>query len=155
MRIMLLSFKPNIYQKIYNGVKIFEHRRNFPDEPVLAYMYVSKPEKVIKGILYLKNRHSISEWEKEYSYDKDALKRIMKYKESYRYAMEIAEFQETTEIGLNKIKEDFPEFVVPQSYIYLDNKPELLKYIQGNLINKEKNIKHIFSNISSSQICVH
>lgn len=55
-------------------------------------MYVGKPEKVIKGILYLKNRHSISEWEKEYSYDKDELERIMKYKKSYRYAMEIAEF---------------------------------------------------------------
>lgn len=39
MRKMLLSFKPAIYDKIHEGIKIYEHRRNFPDEPILAYMY--------------------------------------------------------------------------------------------------------------------
>ena len=57
MRKMLLSFKPNVYKKIYEGVKIFEHRRNFPNEPIMAYMYVSKPVRAITGIAYLSNRH--------------------------------------------------------------------------------------------------
>ena len=35
MRKMLLSFKPDVYNKIYTGIKIFEHRRNFPE--VRAY----------------------------------------------------------------------------------------------------------------------
>ncbi|WP_196021925.1 hypothetical protein [Mediterraneibacter faecis] len=43
MRKMLLSFKPEVYEKIKSGKKKFEHRRNFPDEPIMAYMYVSAP----------------------------------------------------------------------------------------------------------------
>ena len=73
---MLLSFKPKIYKKIYDGVKIFEHRRNFPDKPIVAYMYISKPVCAIKGIVKLNNRHAITDWEKEFSYDEDAVNRI-------------------------------------------------------------------------------
>lgn len=51
MRKMLLSFKPEVYEKIKSGKKKFEHRRNFPDEPIMAYMYVSAPIKAIKGIV--------------------------------------------------------------------------------------------------------
>lgn len=32
MRTMLLSFKPEWYNRIKDGSKIFEYRRNFPDE---------------------------------------------------------------------------------------------------------------------------
>lgn len=154
MRIMLLSFKPNIYQKIYDGIKIFEHRRNFPNEPIIAYMYVSKPIRAIKGIVYLNNRHTITEWKDEFADNSAAIERIKKYEESYRYAMEIIEFQETSEIGLDDIKKDFPNFVVPQSYIYLDKKPELLEYIENRLKLMDKNIKHDFSCITAEQICV-
>jgi len=95
---MLLSFKPNVYKKIYEGVKIFEHRRNFPNEPIMAYMYVSKPVRAITGIVYLSNRHELIDWERQFSYDSQALQRIEDYKKSYRYAMEIVEFQETNKI---------------------------------------------------------
>ena len=55
LRKMLLSFRPDVYEKIKSGVKIFEHRRNFPDEPIMAYMYVSSPVLYtwVKGIVYL------------------------------------------------------------------------------------------------------
>ncbi len=155
MRTMLLSFKPEVYKKIYTGIKIFEHRRNFPDEPIKAYMYISKPVRAIKGIVYLDNRHIITDWEKEFSFDNATINRIKEYEKSYRYAMEISEFKETTEISLDDIKRDFPEFVVPQSYIYLDNKPELLQYIESKIQIKGKNIKHDFSRVTSEQICVH
>ena len=95
MRKMLLSFKPEVYEKIKTGKKKFEHRRNFPDEPIMAYMYVSAPVKAITGILYLGKRHLLSNWHEEFKDDKDAVARIEKYQESYRYAMEIDEFQET------------------------------------------------------------
>lgn len=51
LRKMLLSFRPDVYEKIKSGLKIFEHRRNFPDEPIMAYMYVSSPVKAITGIV--------------------------------------------------------------------------------------------------------
>ncbi len=152
---MLLSFKPHIYQKIYDGLKIFEHRRNFPDEKVLAYMYISKPVRAIKGIVYLNNRHTITDWENEFASDSDAISRIKEYEKSYRYAMEISEFQETNEISLDDLKRDFPNFTVPQSYIYLDKNPELLKYIEARLTLKGKKIKHKFSNITAEQVCVN
>lgn len=50
---MLLSVRPDVYEKIKSGLKIFEHRRNFPDEPIMAYMYVSSPVKAITGVVYL------------------------------------------------------------------------------------------------------
>jgi predicted transcriptional regulator len=152
---MLLSFKPNVYKKIYEGVKIFEHRRNFPNEPIMAYMYVSKPVRAITGIVYLSNRHELIDWERQFSYDSQAIQRIEEYKKSYRYAMEIVEFQETNKISLDDLKRDLPNFVVPQSYIYLDNNTELLKYIDEKIVELGKNIKHDFSIITSNQICVH
>lgn len=155
MRKMLLSFKPNVYEKIYNGIKIFEHRRNFPDEPIMAYMYVSKPVRAITGIVYLSNRHVISDWKEEFKEDAKAIERIEGYEKSYRYAMEILEFQETTEIGLDDLKRDIPSFVAPQSYIYLDNNPSLLEYIENKIQYKDVNVKNDFSAITSDQVCVN
>ena len=120
MRKMLLSFKPEVYEKIKSGEKIFEHRRNFPDEPIMAYMYVSAPIKAITGIVYLGKRHLLSDWREKFKNDRDAVARIEKYQESYRYVMEIDEFQETTEIPLEDLRRDVPRFVAPQMYIYLD-----------------------------------
>lgn len=155
MRKMLLSFKPSIYNKIYAGIKMFEHRRNFPNEPIMAYMYVSKPVKAITGIVYLSNRHVLSDWEVDFKEDSNALKRIQEYKEHYRYAMEITEFQETNTISLIDLKRDIDGFVAPQSYFYLDNNPVLLKYIEDRIEYREVNIKHEFSNITSNQVCIH
>ena len=75
---MLLSFKPEVYEKIKSGKKKFEHRRNFPDEPIMAYMYVSAPIKAIKGIVYLGKRHLLSDWREEFKNDKAAVVRIEK-----------------------------------------------------------------------------
>ena len=43
MRTMLLSLKPEIFELIRNGKKIFEYRHQFYTEPVGAYLYISKP----------------------------------------------------------------------------------------------------------------
>ena len=154
MRTMLLSFKPSVYEKIRTGIKIFEHRRSFPNEPIKAYMYVSSPICAITGIVYLGRRHELKDWEREFASDKDAVERIKKYRELYNYAMEIVEFQETTEILLSQLRTDNEGFIAPQMYSYLDGKP-LLAYLEDKLESKEINIKHTFENITSSQVCVH
>lgn len=151
---MLLSFKPEVYEKIKSGKKIFEHRRNFPDEPIMAYMYVSAPVKAITGIVYLGKRHLLSDWHEEFKEDKDAVVCIEKYQESYRYAMEINEFQETTEISLDDLRRDIPDFYAPQMYIYLDG-TDLLEYIENNIKSLDENIKHNFKEISADMVCVH
>ena len=76
---MLLSFRPDVYEKIKSGVKIFEHRRNFPNEPIIAYMYVSSPVKAITGVVYLGKRHCLSDWMEDYKEDGNAVTRIKEY----------------------------------------------------------------------------
>lgn len=151
---MLLSFKPEVYEKIKAGKKIYEHRRNFPNESIMAYMYVSAPIKGIKGIVYLGKRHLLSDWKEKFKEDNDAVARIEKYEKSYRFAMEIDEFQETTFISLDDLRRDVNGFVAPQMYIYLDG-TELLEYIEGKIKSKKINIKHEFNEIRADKICVH
>ena len=69
-------------------------------------MYVSSPVCAITGIVYLGKRHELKDWELEFADDKDAIERTKKYKESYNYAMEVVEFQETTEIPLAQLRAD-------------------------------------------------
>ena len=153
---MLLSFRPDVYEKIKSGVKIFEHRRNFPDEPIMAYMYVSSPVKAITGVVYLGKRHCLSDWLEYYKEDSNAVTRIKEYMETYhyRYAMEIDSFQETSQISLDDLRENIPGFVAPQMYIYLDG-TELLEYIEGNLKMTDLQVEHSFERIEACQVCVH
>ncbi len=118
MRTMLLSFKPSVYEKILSGEKIFEHRRSFPNGPIKAYMYVSSPVCAITGIVYLRKRHNLSDWRVQFGEDESALKRILHYEENYRYAMEISEFQKTSKIPLNQLRNEVEKFVAPQMYYY-------------------------------------
>jgi hypothetical protein len=156
LRKMLLSFRTDVYEKIKSGVKIFEHRRNFPDEPIMAYMYVSSPVKAITGIVYLGKRHCLSDWLEDYKEDSNAVTRIKEYMEiyHYRYAMEIDSFQETSQISLNDLRKKVPSFVAPQMYIYLDG-TELLEYIDNNLKTTGLQIKHSFERVGACEICMH
>ena len=153
---MLLSFRPDVYEKIKSGVKIFEHRRNLPDEPIMAYMYVSSPVKAITGVVYLGKRHCLSDWLEYYKEDSNAVTRIKEYMETYhyRYAMEIDSFQETSQISLDDLRENIPGFVAPQMYIYLDG-TELLEYIESNLKMTDLQVEHSFERIEACQVCVH
>lgn len=153
---MLLSFRPDVYEKIKSGVKIFEHRRNFPDEPIMAYMYVSSPVKAITGVVYLGKRHCLSDWLEYYKEDSNAVTRIKEYMETYhyRYAMEIDSFQETSQISLDDLRENISGFVAPQMYIYLDG-TELLEYIESNLKMTDLQVEHSFERIEACQVCVH
>lgn len=152
MRTMLLSFKADVYKKVISGEKIFEHRKVFPNEPIKAYLYVSNPVKAITGIMYLEHRVEIESWKNSYAYDEAAIKKIDGYLEHHKYAMEIKEFHETSEIPLNQLRNDIPDFVVPQMYYFIDDSP-LLKYLEKELQPTGKIIVHDFLDIKSSQIC--
>lgn len=154
MRTMLLSLKPEVFQNVQSGKKIYEHRKVFPDEPVKAYIYISKPIQALAGIMYLGNKINIEYWKEKYKEDIDAQIRIEDYLKHYKVAMEIQKFQNTSSITLADIKKVFPNFLIPQMYYYLDNHP-LLHYLEDNLVPIGKPITHTFENITSDQICVH
>lgn len=50
---MLLSFKSEVYDKIKSRKKVFEHRRKFPDEHIMVYIYFSALIKAIMSIVYI------------------------------------------------------------------------------------------------------
>ncbi|MGN0244449.1 MAG: ASCH domain-containing protein, partial [Lachnospiraceae bacterium] len=76
MRTMLLSFKPEWFNRIKEGSKIFEYRNIFPDEEIMAYMYVSSPMKMIVGKIHLGRRIHINTWKEIYKEDRDVCGRI-------------------------------------------------------------------------------
>jgi predicted transcriptional regulator len=154
MRVMLLSFKADVFERVKSGEKIYEHRRVFPDEPVKAYLYVSTPVKSIVGIMRLENKVKIESWKEKYSYDQATVTRIENYLNKHTVAMEIAEFQMTNAISLEQLRKDIPGFVVPQMYYYIE-KSDLLKYLETNLVPTGDVIKHSFENIPADLICTH
>ena len=154
MRTMLISFKPEVFEKILSGEKIYEHRKVFPDEPIKAYIYISRPVQALAGIIYLGNKTYLSSWKEKYNHDSAAISRIDEYMKHYAVAMEIQKFQNTNQISLSNIRETFREFLIPQMYYYLDG-TELLDYLENNLHPEGEPIIHEFNNISSELICIH
>ena len=152
MKKILLSLKPEVYEKIISNRKIYEHRYTFPDEEVKAYLYVSAPIKAITGILYLGNKTSLEKWQIKYSYDKKVVERIKKYMKNYRYVMQINEFRETNMITLDELRKNLDRFIVPQMYYYLDNIP-LLRYLEENIRETGYTIINDFRNVSDEWIC--
>ena len=130
------------------------YRRVFPDEPIKAYIYISRPIQALAGIMYLGNKVNIEDWKEKYKEDVDAQIRIEDYLQHHKVAMEIQRFQNTSSIALVDIKKVFPNFLIPQMYYYLDDHP-LLQFLEDNLVPIGEPITHTFENITSDQICVH
>lgn len=152
MRKMLLSFKADVYKRVLSGEKIFEHRKVFPDEPIMAYLYVSSPKQVITGKMILTNKEYLEDWKDKYKDDVELVDRINEYLKQHKCVMQIIEFQETSEIKLSQLRLDIEGFVVPQMYYYLDGTP-LLEYIENNLEEREIRWKHNFERIDKKYIC--
>lgn len=116
MRTILLSIKPEVYDRIFAGNKKYEYRKRISKESVKAYLYVSKPVQEIKGILYLGECCNLTKND------------MAEFAEGNKYKMKIWGYQETTSISLEMIKAYDGNFVIPQGFYYLDNKP-IGKYI--------------------------
>lgn len=151
--IPLFSFWPKIFDEIIIQRKLLEYRRNFPKNCEFAYMYVSKPTKAICGIIYFNKKHNLQDWARRYNNDKTIIKRIQKYSNSYRYAMEIKAVQKIRPISLKLLQENFPKFRAPQSYILLNNYPEIWSFIEENTIFEGKKIINSLDNIYPEHIC--
>lgn len=83
-----------------DGSKIFEYRRTFPNEEIMAYIYVSSPVKMIVGRIHLGKRIDINTWKEQYKADKEVCERIDDFLTRHAYAMPVLSFQMTKEIEL-------------------------------------------------------
>ena len=153
MRTMLLSFKPRWYNKIMDGSKIFEYRRTFPNEEIMAYMYVCSPVKMIVGRIHLGKRIDISTWKEQFKVDKEVCERIDDFLTRHTYAIPVFSFQMTKEIELETLRKFKPNFVYPQMYYYLDNYPELFDFIREKATDIGKLHINSFVKIEKDEIC--
>lgn len=150
---VLMSFWPEIYNKISNQIKIIEYRRRFPKNCSYALMYVSKPIKAICGIIYFGKQHNLNDWKIEYLNNSDVIERIIPYIEKYNYGTEILGFQKIKPISLDELRENVPNFVAPQSYILLENNSILKKYIYDNIIYIDEKKENHLIDIFPEHIC--
>lgn len=153
MRKILLSFSYEWYSYLKSGQKIYEHRKRFCKEPVEAYLYIGIPLRQIVAKLELGSPELIEDWLAKYKDSSEATERIKDCLTRNKVAMPICSFQEIKPIDIRLIENDFDGFRVPISYMYLDTKPDLLKYISERTEPIGKLIKHEFISIPADKIC--
>lgn len=152
MRTMLMSLREDVYKKVLSGEKIYEHRKVFPDEPVKAYIYVSKPVQAICGVMYLSNKTSLLDWREKYKDDAAAVKRIDDYLPIYKFGMEINRFENSKPIPIADLRQNLDKFIIPQMYYFIEDS-ELLKYIEANIELDGVVVTHEYDKITSDMIC--
>lgn len=136
-RIVLMSLRSIYFEQMLNGKKHYEYRKRYTKEESIAFIYLSRKEKKVCGIIefgkpIVGNASKIAkleETDQQSSYDS-----IKEYAGDFEvYAIPIKKITLTEEVTLSDIKNKFPNFVVPQSYYYLDKKPDLLKFLKEKM----------------------
>lgn len=126
----IMSFWPNVYERIKKGEKTIEYRRSFPKNNAYSYMYVTKPVKAIKAIIYFGEKYTLEELRSLNKDKPDILRQIDNNPGTYRYGSYIIGIKEIDPITLQELRNNVPNFVAPQSYLLLENNPILSKYIE-------------------------
>lgn len=119
MKTILLSMRPEGWDLIRTGEKIYEYRKRFlKGEEVLAYLYLSRPVSGISGIIKLSPAIELKKWEDIYKKEIDILHRIENYQNrGNRFVMRVLSYQETNVIPkemLEKEMEDSHEAIIPK-----------------------------------------
>ncbi|MCI8309261.1 MAG: hypothetical protein HFJ45_03450 [Clostridia bacterium] len=154
MRTMLLSLKPEIFDLIRSGKKIFEYRHQFYTDSINAYLYISKPAQKVVGYIEFDKRINLQDWKEKYKNNSEVSNRIDDYiSKNYKYAMPINKFKMTTEIPLIDLKNNLNKFIIPESYYYLDNFMDLNNYIRRNIEFTGEVVENNFKVIDSADIC--
>lgn len=151
---MLLSMQPFWFQKVMSGEKIYEYRNRFPNEEIMAYIYVSAPVKAVAGILYLKQRIEVSSWIDKYRSDEATFQRVTEYSKRNKYAMPIHAVQYINEIKVDELKSAVEKFIIPESYYYFENYGDIAKAIEDRVVFcGEKKINNAKRFTDMNEVC--
>ncbi len=132
---VLMSLREEYYDAMLEGRKHYEYRTRYLKEESEAYIYISKTKKSIvakikfgEPIIADANTIAlIAEQEEPGSYNG-----MMEYLcNNIGYAIPVEEIIPIEEVSLSELQQQFPNFVVPQSYYLLDKKPELLSFLDS------------------------
>lgn len=132
---VLMSLREEYYNAMLDGRKHYEYRTRYLKEASDAYIYISKTKKSIVAKIKFgepiigdaQTIATIAEQEEPGSYNG-----MMEYLyNNIGYAIPIEEITPIEEVPLSELQQNFPNFVVPQSYYILDKKPELLSFLES------------------------
>lgn len=132
---VLMSLREEYYNAMLDGKKHYEYRTRYLKEQSEAYIYISKTKKSIVAKIKFgkpiigdaKTIATIAERD-----EPGCFQGMMEYMyNNIGYAIPIEEITLMEEVSLTELQEQFPNFVVPQSYYILDKKPELLSFLES------------------------
>jgi predicted transcriptional regulator len=131
---VLLSIQPQYYQMIQEGTKKYEYRRKFVNTPATTFLYVGGTTKAILGRVELDmpiiaSVESICELAEHQKPGSTAGMREYLAGLEKGYAIPILSLHEIEPVSLSELRKKFSWFTVPQSYLLLEKKPELLSYL--------------------------
>lgn len=138
---ILMSLNEKPYNEILNGTKVFEFRKQYINDNSIAFIYVSKTKKEICAKInfdkpIIDTSENISLLADKINPGKfSSVKDYLGNKNGFAIPINSISLLETP-ISLSELKQSFNEFVVPQSYYFLDKKPELLEYLMSRRIKK-------------------
>lgn len=132
---VLMSLREEYYNAILEGRKHYEYRTRYLKCPSEAYIYISKTKKSIVAKIKFgepiigdaSTIALIAEKEEPGSYED-----MMKYMyNNIGFAIPVEEIIPIKNIQLSELQQQFPNFVVPQSYYILNKKPNLLSFLES------------------------
>lgn len=142
---IVLSLHPRAWNLIVSGQKQFEFRRRFRRQQTLAFIYVTVPEKVIKGAVLLGapiegNAMEIAEIAEKAIPGNGSSVYDYFIEKDFGLAMPIQEIYAVDPLPLDEMRQNF-DFVAPQFYMLLDKKPELLRLL---IEKSDNNLSKLF-----------
>ena len=144
---LLISLKKEYYDKIRDGSKKYEYRRNFRRYPTTAFVYLTSPDKVVPG--FIKFGHPIIGTPEEISRFAESQRAghgsaVFEYLKGANesFAIPIKSLFEYHEpIHFDDIRKIDSEIVAPQSFIIVNKRLALLKFLMEkpsfNSVNNE------------------
>lgn len=134
---IVLSLKDIYLEKMLDGRKKYEYRRRFVNRPVTAFIYLVSPVKSIAGIVkfgqpIVESPHEIARIRESEEPNMGAYDGMLKYLGGLEkgYAVPILSVEKIDPVSLDELRNRF-KFVAPQSYMIINDKPELLTFLQS------------------------
>jgi len=131
---ILISIKEQWHQKALAGEKRFEYRRQFIRCPAHAFIYVSGTIRCICAYAEFGNPiigsvdKIVAIYESENQHNTNGLYNYFGDRKEC-FAIPIEKYQEIPKVTLDELRQKYNGFTVPQSYLFLDKKPELLNFL--------------------------
>ena len=136
MKELFLSFRPEYFKPLLYGIKKYEYRKRFCDEETKAYLYLSGKARCVVGILELGKPIRLDLTRNNYLEYRDTLKRVDNYISTGDInaipIKSLSLFKKP--ITLDKVREIIPNFMPLQLYYVLDNKIELKKMLEKQVV---------------------